>query len=46
MKSDRIAALLAQFEALVRREQNIEFWFARELQGLLPRRWRPKESEV
>lgn len=35
MKSEQIAALLAQFEALVRREQNVEFWFGRELQELL-----------
>lgn len=35
MRSDKIAALLAQFEALVRTEQGVEFWFARELQLLL-----------
>lgn len=35
MRSDKIAALLAQFEALVRNEQGVEFWFARELQPLL-----------
>ncbi len=35
MRSASIATLLAQFEALVRHEQNIEFWFARELQPLL-----------
>lgn len=35
MKSDKIAALLAQFEALVKTEQEVEFWFARELQPLL-----------
>jgi len=35
MKKDRIAALLAQFEALVRIEQGVEFWFARDLQPLL-----------
>ncbi len=35
MKSDKIAALLAQFEGLVRHEQGIEYWFARELQPLL-----------
>ena len=35
MKSDKVAALLAQFEALVHTEQGVEFWFARELQELL-----------
>lgn len=35
MKKDSIAALLAQFEALVRTEQGVEFWFARDLQPLL-----------
>jgi DNA-damage-inducible protein D len=35
MKKDHIAALLAQFEALVRIEQGVEFWFARDLQPLL-----------
>jgi DNA-damage-inducible protein D len=35
MKSDKIAALLAQFESIVHQEQGIEFWFARELQPLL-----------
>lgn len=35
MRPDKIAMLLAQFEALVRTEQGIEFWFARELQHLL-----------
>jgi DNA-damage-inducible protein D len=35
MKKDKIATLLAQFEALVRTEQGVEFWFARDLQGLL-----------
>jgi len=35
MRSDKIAALIAQFEALVRTEQGVEFWFARELQFLL-----------
>ncbi|MBL8735157.1 MAG: DNA damage-inducible protein D [Planctomycetes bacterium] len=35
MKKDNIAALLAQFEALVRTEQGVEFWFARDLQPLL-----------
>lgn len=35
MRSDKIAALLAQFQALVRTEQGVEFWFARELQLLL-----------
>jgi hypothetical protein len=32
MKPDRIAALLAQFEAIAKTAQGIEFWFARELQ--------------
>lgn len=35
MKKDHIAALLVQFEALVRIEQGVEFWFARDLQPLL-----------
>ncbi len=35
MKKDNIAALLVQFEALVRTEQGVEFWFARDLQPLL-----------
>jgi DNA-damage-inducible protein D len=35
MKTDKIAALLVQFEALVRTAQGVEFWFARELQPLL-----------
>ncbi len=35
MKSDKIAALLREFEAIARREQGIEYWFARELQPLL-----------
>lgn len=35
MKKDKIAALLTQFEALVRTEQGVEFWFARDLQDLL-----------
>ena len=35
MKSDKIAALLARFEAIVCQEQGIEFWFARDLQELL-----------
>lgn len=35
MKKNDIAALLAQFEALVRTEQGVEFWFARDLQPLL-----------
>lgn len=35
MKKEHIAALLAQFEALVRIEQGVEFWFARDLQPLL-----------
>ena len=35
MKKDNIVALLAQFEALVRTEQGVEFWFARDLQPLL-----------
>ena len=35
MKKNNIVALLAQFEALVRIEQGVEFWFARDLQPLL-----------
>lgn len=35
MKKDNTAALLVQFEALVRTEQGVEFWFARDLQPLL-----------
>jgi DNA-damage-inducible protein D len=35
MKKDNTAALLVQFEALVRTEQSVEFWFARDLQPLL-----------
>lgn len=35
MQSDKIATLLTQFEAIARTEQDIEFWFARELQPLL-----------
>ncbi len=35
MKSDKIAALFTRFEAIVRREQGVEFWYARELQELL-----------
>ena len=34
MKSDEIADLLAQFEAIARREHDVEFWLARELQPL------------
>ncbi|HEX6813408.1 MAG TPA: DNA damage-inducible protein D [Planctomycetota bacterium] len=35
MKSDEVAALLARFEAIVCKEQGVEFWFARDLQELL-----------
>ena len=35
MKSDKIQALFEQFEALVRSEQGVEFWFARDLQTVL-----------
>jgi len=35
MKSDKIAALFTRFEGIVRREQGVEYWFARELQELL-----------
>ncbi len=40
MKRDQIAGLLAQFEAIARTEQDVEFWLARELQPLLEyERW-------
>ncbi|HEX6813409.1 MAG TPA: BRO family protein [Planctomycetota bacterium] len=35
MKSDKVAALFARFEAIVCQEQGIEFWFARDLHELL-----------
>ena len=35
MKKEQIATLLAEFEALARHEQGVEFWFARELQPQL-----------
>jgi len=35
MKTDKIASLFAEFESIVRREQGVEFWYARELQHLL-----------
>ena len=35
MKKALIAKLLAEFEAIVRKEQDVEFWFARDLQSLL-----------
>jgi len=34
MKSDQIAALLAEFEAVARKEGGIEYWFARDLRTL------------
>jgi DNA-damage-inducible protein D len=34
MKSDWIAELLARFEAIARRDHEVESWFARELQPL------------
>ena len=35
MKSDKIAELLTQFEAIARKEGEVEYWLARELQPLL-----------
>ena len=35
MKSDKIAALFTHFESIVHREQDVEFWLARELQETL-----------
>jgi len=35
MKKEQIAKLLAEFEAIARKEQGVEFWFARDLQPLL-----------
>jgi len=35
MKKEQIAELLARFEALAHEEQGVEYWLARELQGVL-----------
>jgi DNA-damage-inducible protein D len=35
MRKERIAKLLAEFEAIARKEQGVEFWVARDLQPLL-----------
>ena len=40
MKSDQIAALLAEFEAVARKEAGVEYWLARDLQALFEyERW-------
>src|SRR5436190_9119302 len=35
MKKEQIAELLGRFESIARREQDVEFWLARDLQPLL-----------